>query len=601
MRGLQQSSSMLHSGGAAAARQFPWPCAPGGGCARVAAKPDYASVIIKNVVRLMDGIGDFAGVRVVQATSLGVLVNLPEPPVIDFDNRVLQNIEEKEVVTIKIKEPLHAEPLTSRKTKKPWTGPIRPRKTPPRAPYTEEECAQRVDSMLFELEEDDVTGAWAVANVLDAWVGKVTRVDLSKVIRELGTRRNAALALEVFQWMQVQKGRLKPNGHTYSLVLGVLGRGGLITEARALFDLMLSSNVQVGVYSFNAMIGAYARTGNFKKAWRLYEDMMDRGIQADEITLSTLLNGAGKADLPVEKAEMIFLRIKENGILPSVQTYNTLISVLKRGGHAARCNELHAEMQTMEVVPDLYTFNTLLMMHVQGGKLTEAMEVYQRIRDAGLQPTVVTYTGLIQMYSRASKHKEAIEVFLEMQRVGCKPDLTTYSLMITVYGKAGSPEEAALVFRLLQQAGFTPNVVTWSGLIQVFGWHGKVQEVGAYFNEMLASGCLPDVTLYNIIMGAYGRNGHSVQAAILFRRMQAQGLNPSAVSYDTMIQAYCHSRQPADAQAVLEQMTKAGYSPDRISRAMLQQQVGVKYAGDSQIHLSRKERRRLLPRPLHRI
>lgn len=51
MRGLQQSSSMLHSGGAAAARQFPWPCAPGGGCARVAAKPDYASVIIKVCVQ----------------------------------------------------------------------------------------------------------------------------------------------------------------------------------------------------------------------------------------------------------------------------------------------------------------------------------------------------------------------------------------------------------------------------------------------------------------------------------------------------------------------------------------------------------------------
>lgn len=34
----------------------------------------------------MDGIGDFAGVRVVQASSLGVLVDLPEPPVVDFDS-----------------------------------------------------------------------------------------------------------------------------------------------------------------------------------------------------------------------------------------------------------------------------------------------------------------------------------------------------------------------------------------------------------------------------------------------------------------------------------------------------------------------------------
>ncbi|KAG0569595.1 hypothetical protein M758_6G097400 [Ceratodon purpureus] len=511
-----------------------------------------------------------------------------------------KDMEPKQSATLKIEGALHAETTPSKKKKKPWNGPIRTRKSPPQPAHTEEDCAKRVDDMLFELEEEGVTGSWAVANVLDVWVGKVTRVDLAKVIRELGSRRNAALALEVFQWMQVQKGRLKPNAHTYSLILGVLGRGGMVTEARELFDSMLSSGAEVGVYCFNAMIGAYARGGNFKKAWRLYEDMMEKGVQADEVTLSTLLNGAGKADLPVEKAEKIFSRIKENGILPSVQTYNTLLSVLKRGGHAARCIELDKEMQTMEVVPDIYTFNTLLMTHVQGGRFDDAEEVFQRIRNAGLKPTVVTFTGLIQMYSRANKHKEAMETFLEMQRVGCSPDLTTYSLMISVYGKAGSADEAALVFRQLQRKGFRPNVVTWTGLIQAFGWQGKTQEIGAYFNEMLASGCLPDVTLYNIMMGAYGRSGHSVQAAILFRRMQAQGLSPSAVSYDTMIQAYCHSKQPADAHAVLDQMSKAGYTPDKISRAMLQQQLGVKYSGDSQILLSRKERRRIAPRPPHR-
>lgn len=129
-----------------------------------------------------------------------------------------------------------------------------------------------------------------------------------------------------------------------------------------------------------------------------------------------------------------------------------------------------------------------------------------------------------------------------------------------------------------------------------------MQEIGAFFNEMLASGCLPDLTLYNVMMGAYGRYGHSVQAAILFRRMQAQGISPNAVSYDTMIQAYCHSKQAADAQIVLDQMTRAGFSPDRSSRAMLQQLVGVKNSGDSQIRLTRKEQRRIImPRPSNRV
>ncbi|XP_024394405.1 uncharacterized protein [Physcomitrium patens] len=591
MRGLQHTnttSRMLHSG-AMAGRQLPSLCAPG--CTRLATKPDYVSVIAKSTTCVVDGVGDCVSSRLGQATSVGALLDIPESPVVDLDNLLQASV-------LNMETSLHTENL-GRKIKKPWNGKIRPRTKASQAPWTSADCAQRVDGMLADLEEEGILGAWAV---LDAWVGKITRVDVARVIRELGSRMNVALALEVFEWMRVQKGRLKPNGHTYTLVLGVLGRAGLTIQARELFDEMLSSGVEVGLHSFNSMIGAYARKGLFKKAWRMYEDMVESGIQADEITLSTLLSGVGKTQLPVETAEKIFSKIKENGILPRVETYNTLLSVLSRGGHTERCKELEIEMQRLEVVPNIITFNTLLMMHVQGGRLKEAAEVYQRILDAGLKPTVVTYTGLVQMYCRASKHKEAIEVFLEMRRVGCKPDLMIYSLMISVYGKAGSAEEAALVFRQLQNDGYIPNVVTWCCLIQAFGWQGKMQEIGAFFNEMLASGCLPDLTLYNVMMGAYGRYGHSVQAAILFRRMQAQGISPNAVSYDTMIQAYCHSKQAADAQIVLDQMTRAGFSPDRSSRAMLQQLVGVKNSGDSQIRLTRKEQRRIImPRPSNRV
>ena len=106
-----------------------------------------------------------------------------------------------ESVALKMEEALHAEPTRSKKPKRPWNGPIWPRKSSPQPAHTAEDCEQRVNSMMFELEEDGVSGAWAVANVLDAWVGKVTRVDVAKVMRELGSRRNPALALEVFQWM----------------------------------------------------------------------------------------------------------------------------------------------------------------------------------------------------------------------------------------------------------------------------------------------------------------------------------------------------------------------------------------------------------------
>ncbi|KAH9570572.1 hypothetical protein CY35_02G048100 [Sphagnum magellanicum] len=497
--------------------------------------------------------------------------------------------EEKEGPLLEMKDTVVVE--TQRKTKRIWRGPIRLRRVPPQPPWSEEDCRQRVETIINELlgAQREDSGSLAVTNLLDTWVGKITRVDLCNIIKELGCHHEGALAFEVFSWMQRQKRRLKPNGHTYSSIIGVLGRVGMVSRAREVFDSMLSSDIPVLVYSYNAMIGAYGRNGNFKKAWRLYEDMVTRGIHADEITFNTLLNAVGRAGLPIEKAEKLFLSMKHKGLLPSAQSYNTFLSVLSKAGHAERASTLIQEMCSTDATPNLVTYNTLLAMHAQTGKYKEGLEVYASLRAAGLEPNVVTFAGLIQLYSRTYKHQEAIDTFLEMKQSGCCPDSTIYSLMISVYGKAGLVEEAAHMFRQMQADGFKPNVVAWSSVIQAYGRLSMLQEVGKYYNEMLATGCQPDITLYNILLGAYGREGYSVQAAILFRKMIAQGVTPDAVSYNTMIQTYCKANQLADAESVYDQMTRAGFSPEKITRAALQQ-AGLKYTTENRIHLSRKER-----------
>ncbi|CAM6074353.1 unnamed protein product [Sphagnum tenellum] len=505
---------------------------------------------------------------------------------------------------------LFVETQRKKKSKSIWRGQIRVRQMPPQLPWSEEDCRQRVETIVGELlrnqrhpSSDVVEGhTQSITNVLNSWAGKITRVDLSNIIKELGSRQEGALAFEVFSWMQQQRRRLKPNGHTYSSMIGVLGRVGMVSEAQEVFDSMLSFEVPRLVYTYNAMIGAYGRIGNFNKAWRLYEDMVLQGIHADEITFNTLLSAVGRAGLPIEKAEKVFLSMKRKGFLCTGNSYNMFLSVLSKVGYVETASNLMHEMcHLTDATPDLVSYNTLLTMYARAGKHKEGIGVFTSLRAAGLQPNVVTFTGLIQLYSCACKHQEAIKTFLEMKRSGCCPDLTTYSLMVSVYGKAGLVEEASQVFRRMQADGFKPNVVAWSSIIQAYGRHGMLQEVGKHYNEMLATGCQPDVTLYNILLGSYGREGYSVQAAILFRKMSVQGIAPDAVSYNIMIQTYCRAKQLADAHSVYDQMTQAGFSPDKITKVALQQ-AGLKYTTENRIHLSRKERGiRWTPKLLRRL
>jgi len=67
---------------------------------------------------------------------------------------------------------------------------------------------------------------------------------------------------------------LRPNGHTFSLILGILGRAGRVREAEEVFAVFRGMGFRDKVHGFNAMLAAYMRQGQGAKAWAMFEEMM---------------------------------------------------------------------------------------------------------------------------------------------------------------------------------------------------------------------------------------------------------------------------------------------------------------------------------------
>ena len=63
-----------------------------------------------------------------------------------------------------------------------------------------------------------------LSSALEESVGHVTRVELSSVLKQLGREGRTAHCLALFEWMEGQRGRLRPNGHVYCLMLGIVSR-----------------------------------------------------------------------------------------------------------------------------------------------------------------------------------------------------------------------------------------------------------------------------------------------------------------------------------------------------------------------------------------
>lgn len=486
-----------------------------------------------------------------------------------------------------------AEPAS--RQKKPWTGVRRQKRMAPLPPWTQDEFRRREKQILEAILAEQAEARVLVDDVLNSWQGKVTRVELTNLMKALGHLKQPDVALDVLSWMQKQSGRLKPNKHVYSTILGVLGRAGMVSKARELFD---SADLKAlrSVVLFNAMMGVYVRSGFFKRAWKLYEELCAQGLEADEVTFNTLFSGIAKSDMPVHMAEKLFSKMQQSGVPAGRFTYNTLIMLYSKAGNFNAASAMLHEMRQRDHLPDLCTFNTLIALHARAGQVEQAVHVFRTLTDAGLKPDTITFTTLIQMFNQAHLPSKAVDCFAEMQACGCKPDLMTYSLMVHVHGRAGRPREAEQALQQMQQAGFRPNVVTWSSLIQVYGKQGMLAELNACFAEMQKSGCRADATLYNIMMNAYGQVSLPGQAACLFRQMQSQGIQPTEACYNTMIHAYAHVGKLDEARAVCQQMIRAGFGPDKLSRRFLNQSALSASRG---IHRDSFQSHPIRPQPIY--
>ncbi|KAK8588908.1 hypothetical protein V6N12_023320 [Hibiscus sabdariffa] len=95
-----------------------------------------------------------------------------------------------------------------------------------------------------------------------------------------------------------------------------------------------------------ALIGMYAKCGNLSyaergiKALDIFHRMLDRGLEPNQTTFSTLLSACSHSGL-VEQGRSLFLRMEhEHNIKRTQKHYACYVDLLSRAGHLEEAEEL---------------------------------------------------------------------------------------------------------------------------------------------------------------------------------------------------------------------------------------------------------------------
>uniref|UniRef100_A0A1J3DYK6 Pentatricopeptide repeat-containing protein n=2 Tax=Noccaea caerulescens TaxID=107243 RepID=A0A1J3DYK6_NOCCA len=324
------------------------------------------------------------------------------------------------------------------------------------------------------------------------------RMDPYQANQVLKQMDNYANALGFFYWLKRQPW-FKHDGHTYTTMVGNLGRAKQFGEINKLLDEMVRDGCQPNTVTYNRLIHSYGRANYLNEAMNVFNRMHEAGCEPDRVTYCTLIDIHAKAGF-LDIAMDMYQRMQAAGLSPDTFTYSVIINCLGKAGHLPAAHKLFCEMVDQGCTPNLVTFNIMIALHAKARNYQSALKLYRDMKNAGFQPDKVTYSIVMEVLGHCGYLEEAEAVFTEMQRKNWIPDEPVYGLLVDLWGKAGNVEKAWQWYQAMLQAGLRPNVPTCNSLLSTFLKVHRLSEAYNLLQSMLALGLQSSLQTYTLLL-----------------------------------------------------------------------------------------------------
>ncbi|KAL1369001.1 hypothetical protein HN51_023137 [Arachis hypogaea] len=245
------------------------------------------------------------------------------------------------------------------------------------------------------------------------------------------------------------------------------------------------------------------------------------------------------------------LRVFENLSCPDIVSWNTVLSGFEENIDAL---SFACSMHSNGIVFDPVTYTTALAFCWGNHGFCFGSQLHSLVAKFGLNCEVFVGNALITMYSRSGSLAEARRVFDEMPR----KDLVSWSAMLSGYAQEGEcfGLEAVSLFVSMVRQGMSLDHVSFTGAVSACGYM-KNLELGRQIHGLtLKVGYGTHVSVCNVLISTYLKCEVGRDAKLVFQLMN----NRNVVSWTTMI-----SIEEEDAVSLFNEMRKDGVYPNDIT------------------------------------
>ncbi|CAL9195944.1 pentatricopeptide repeat-containing protein At1g31430-like [Musa acuminata AAA Group] len=305
-------------------------------------------------------------------------------------------------------------------------------------------------------------------------------------------------------------------------LVDVYSEMGHVEMSRTLFD----ETPEMGVISWNVMIGAYVKCRKFEDAISVYQKMVREGVKPDEATLVITVSACSALG-NLELGTKLHVRMHKE-LWFSVTLGNALLDMYTKCGPVDVARRFFDSMPTKNVV----SWTSMVSGYVKCGELDKARQLFDRSpgRD------VVLWTALINGYVQCNRFDEALATFREMQSKGIKPDKFMVVSLLTACARLGALEQGRLIHGYIQDNRIQLDAVVGTALIDMYAKCGCIDKSLEVFSIVERR----DTTIWTSIIYGLATNGESGKALELFSEMRRAGAKPDDITFISVLSACSH-------------------------------------------------------------
>ncbi|XP_054809466.1 pentatricopeptide repeat-containing protein At5g65570 isoform X2 [Prosopis cineraria] len=332
------------------------------------------------------------------------------------------------------------------------------------------------------------------------------------------------------------------NGFVASALVDMYAKFGKIRDALMVFGRVLEKDVVL----FTALIVGYAQHGHHIEALVAFEDMVNKGIKANEYTLASILISCGSLGSLV-KGKLIHSLVIKSGLESAVASQTSLLTMY------SRCSMVDDAMNVFNRVPNAnqVTWTSLIVGLVQNGREEVALSLFKEMICCSINPNSFTLSSVLQACSSLALLEVGKQIHALTMKKGFYDDKYVGAALINMYGKCGSTGMARSVFDTLTEA----DVVSINSMIYAYAQNGFGREALQLHERMKYLGLEPnDVTFLSILLACNnaGLVGEGCQIFASFKENQKIELTRD--HYTVMVDLLGRCRRFKEAAMLIEEV-----------------------------------------------